>query len=292
MRDLNSAYFRGTFSERQQREADVIPVHLPSLASVCGDSGSHKGFAKDGWMVCLAGLPGHGKSISAINFACAALDAGEPVAYVSLEMSAEQLAARYYAMKTGIEVSLLEQGNFNERAFEIVSEKTNYLPPIYVPDEITSDWQHCADFIKECVEDYNVQYVILDYLQICNSGNEQNIYKAMAELMTDLRSYAVQRQICILVLSQFNRETASQYKLRPRMSGLWGGSIIEQVCDMILLLGHHAYERDNENKCARTWLLVEKNRHGSCVDIPLFQSYKDLSQREGLEDELSDWPKP
>ena len=257
MKDLNSELFKADFSDRQKREARVVPVHLPSLASVCGDSGSHKGFAKDGWMICLAGLPGHGKSVSAVNFACAALDAGEPVAYVSLEMSAEQLAARYYAMKTGIDVSLLEQGNFNERAFDIVKEKTANLPPIYVPNEVTSDWQHCADFIKECVEDYNCEFVILDYLQICNSGDEQNIYKAMAELMTDLRAYAQQQKIAILVLSQFNRETASQYKLRPRMSGLWGGSIIEQVCDLILLLGHHAYERDNENRCARTWLLVE-----------------------------------
>jgi len=291
MRDLNSALFRKEFIIKQSEPPQAITTHLPSLNSMCHDAGGQQGFGMAGWFIVLAGLPGHGKSISALNFAVAALNAGEPVAYVSLEMSAQQLAARYYAIGSDMDIGLLEQGNFNARAWKVVNEKAKALPPIYVPDTITSDWHASVDFIKEAVEEHGVKYVVLDYLQICNTGNEQDIFKAMSELTTDLRAYAVQNNLVVLVLSQFNRETANN-RLRPRMSGLWGGSIIEQVSDMVLLLGHHAYERDDENKCARTWLLVEKNRHGPCGDIPLFQSYVSLAQREGMEDELSDWPKP
>ena len=239
MRDLNSALFRKEFIIKQSEPPQAITTHLPSLNSMCHDAGGQQGFGMAGWFIVLAGLPGHGKSISALNFAVAALNAGEPVAYVSLEMAAQQLAARYYAIGSDMDIGLLEQGNFNARAWKVVNEKAKALPPIYVPDTITSDWHASVDFIKEAVEEHGVKYVVLDYLQICNTGNEQDIFKAMSELTTDLRAYAVQNNLVVLVLSQFNRETANN-RLRPRMSGLWGGSIIEQVSDMVLLLGHHA----------------------------------------------------
>ena len=182
MRDLNSALFRKEFIIKQSEPPQAITTHLPSLNSMCHDAGGQQGFGMAGWFIVLAGLPGHGKSISALNFAVAALNAGEPVAYVSLEMSAQQLAARYYAIGSDMDIGLLEQGNFNARAWKVVNEKAKALPPIYVPDTITSDWHASVDFIKEAVEEHGVKYVVLDYLQICNTGNEQDIFKAMSEL--------------------------------------------------------------------------------------------------------------
>ena len=94
------------------------------------------------------------------------------------------------------------------------------------------------------------------------------------------------------MLSQFNRTTSAEFRTRPRMTGLWGGAIIEQSSDCVLLLSHHAFERDDANQCSKTFIQVEKNRHGKVGDIPVLNSYRDLSQRQGLPDELGEWPEP
>ena len=122
------------------------------------------------------------------------------------------------------------------------------------------------------------------------SGRE--ILRAISEVTTDLRTYCANGGITALVLSQFNRATTSEFRVRPRVSGLWGGAVIEQSSDLVILLGHHAYERDEARAEARSWLLVEKNRHGPCGDIPIHYSYKTLIQRQGLANELSAWPNP
>ena len=116
--------------------------------------------------------------------------------------------------------------------------------------------------------------------------------RAISEVTTDLRTYAANNGIVALVLSQFNRQTSSEFRVRPRMTGLWGGAYIEQSSDVVMLLSHHAFERDDANQCSRTYIQVEKNRHGMVGDIPVFNSYRDLSQRQGLPDEISEWPEP
>tara|TARA_R100000808_G_scaffold5443_3_gene16602 strand:+ start:637 stop:1518 length:882 start_codon:yes stop_codon:yes gene_type:complete len=293
MIDLNEQSFQLHYHQNQLREPDAIPTHLPSLNSLMHDAGGQIGFGR-GWFVIWAGLPGLGKSISALSLACAALEAGETVAYVSLEMSQVQLASRYYSIASGLDVNHFGRGEekFNDRAWTVAQKKIESLPPIYLPDTISSDWSESVDFIKDAVETKGATFVVFDYLQLASTGTEADIMRGISAITTDLRAYTVQNDIVCVCLSQFNRETASNFSLRPRAAGLWGGAIIEQSADVIVALSHHAYERDPDSKGARLWALVLKNRHGSVGDIPIYQNFRNLQQREGLEDEISEWPKP
>jgi replicative DNA helicase len=254
------------------------------------DDGGQVGFGR-GWFLTLAGLTGHGKSITALNFCLAALRAGETVCYCSLEMSAQQIAARFYAMAGRVPVIGLERGSFDERIWS-EAQKGLALPSLLMPDEISGRWEDQVSFIRQAVEEKGATYVILDYLQLCSVGDESDIMRGISEITTDLRSYAANNGIVCLVLSQFNRTTSAEFRTRPRMTGLWGGAIIEQSSDVVMLLAHHAFERDDANQCSRTFIQVEKNRHGMVGDIPIFNSYRDLSQRQAMPDELDEWPEP
>ena len=291
MRNLNAPGFRIAFAKRQRLPPDAIPTHLPALNSLMHDDGGQIGFGR-GWFVTLAGLTGHGKSVTALNFCVAALKAGESVAYVSLEMSAQQIAARYYAIAGSVPIIGLERGSFSEQVWANAELGTTELPALWVPDTISGRWEDLVAFIREAVEERGATMVIVDYLQLASTGNEDNIMRAITEVTTDLRVYAANRGVTALVLSQFNRQTTSEFRVRPRVSGLWGGAIIEQSSDVVLLLGHHAFERDEKSGLARTWLLVEKNRHGTVGDVPILYNFKDLTQRQALPDELADWPDP
>ena len=182
---------------------------------------------------------------------------------------------------------------FNEVAWKQAQEKLRSLPPMYMPDRITSDWSDSVDFIKEAVEVNGATFVVFDYLQLASAGTESDIMRGISQMTTDLRQYTVENNIVTICLSQFNRETSgANFKMRPRASGLYGGAVIEQCADVCIALSHHAYERDVEKNGARLFACVLKNRHGGVGDIPIWQSYRDLSQREALEDEVSEWPEP
>ena len=72
MKDLNSLAFQEQFAIRQRLDPDAVPTHLPALNAMMHDDGGQQGFGR-GWFICLAGLTGHGKSITALNFSNAAL---------------------------------------------------------------------------------------------------------------------------------------------------------------------------------------------------------------------------
>jgi replicative DNA helicase len=289
MRDLNDPTFRASFARRQQQPVDAVPTHLPGLNRLCRDDGGGQGLAR-GWLVTIGANPGFGKSAMALNLAAQALDRGEPIAYVSLEMTIGQVAARYYAIKYNRPIAKLERGSFDQVAWEEIEANADQLPPLYAPDKIDGRWEDVVAFVKECHEK-GCRWMVLDYLQLVQIGDEDNINRAITNVTTDLRAWAANEGVTVVVLSQFNRTTSSEYRARPRCQGLWGGMILEASSDMVLLLDHSRYERDNDKHIARTWLIVDKNRHGPVGDLPVLWDYRTLRMREGLEDEIDDWPK-
>ena len=95
--------------EELKQPVDAIATPLPTWNQQCLDEGGGVGLAM-GWHVIVAGSTGHGKSLMALNIAAKAIEAGEVVAFLSLEMSIAQLASRLYAILTGTDIRLIEHG--------------------------------------------------------------------------------------------------------------------------------------------------------------------------------------
>ena len=284
--DLTDPLFLEAFKRRQQEPVDAVPTHLPSLNRICRDDGGGEGLAA-GWFLTLGGNPGFGKSVAALNFCAAASAHTEAIGYVSLEMSAQQLAARFYAIRSGEAIAHLERGTLQEGAWERARAAVDVLPPIYVPERISGAWGEVVEFVHECHE-LGCRYFVIDYMQLVQVGAEEQLHRAIAEITTDLRAWAANTGSVILALSQFNRQTSAEYSLQPRPQGLYGGMLLEASSDLVLLLDHSRYKRDGH--LARTWLLAAKNRHGPQGQIPILWDYKSLQMREALDDELAEWP--
>ena len=286
MRNVTSPAFWESFERRQQEPVDAVPTHLPHLNRLCRDDGGGVGFAR-GWFITAAGNPGFGKSALALNLASAALKHGEPVGYISLEMTAGQIAARFYAIHSGVEIRHLERGGFDSNAFEQAKANMQNLPDLHVPDGIMGDWEDVVAFVHECHEK-GARWFVLDYLQLVQTGADENINRAITEITTDLRAWAANEGTTVVALSQFNRVTSAEYKLRPRAQGMWGGMMLEASSDLVLLLDHSRYARDGH--IARTFLIVDKNRHGPVAEIPVLWDYRTLRMREAQPDETDEWP--
>jgi len=295
MRDITSLEYREKFAATQQLPTAAIPTMLPTLNKLIRDEGGGEGLAP-GYVLVVGANPGYAKTLIGLNLAASALSHGQPVGYVSLEMSTNQIASRYYAIQSGLPVASIERGSFNPRIWDKVQSTVQVMPPLYAPDEVSSRWEDVVSFVKETHDDHGVKYYVLDYIQLCAIGDTESINKAISNVTTDLRAWAVNNNAVMVILSQFNRQSSSDYQTRPRSQSLWGGMILEASADIVALVNHAAFKREHSSNGAGralTYLCIDKNRHGAAqVDIPIEISFSNLRIREGLDDELSDWPDP
>ncbi len=287
-----SPEYRSEFRFSQKRPIHALPTFLPGLNRICGGDGGRIGLAR-GWFVVIAGNPGFGKSLLSLLLARDAIAAGEKTAFMSLEMAHGQLASRIFALASGEPVASVEKGSFSDEAFdriEMILDEKFAGGELYTNRRLLSS---LAGLMTEMHEglDEGVTVFVVDYLQLVSIGDEESINRIVTETVTTLRQFAVKHNVLVIVLSQFNRTTSSNYADTPHIQGCHGGMIIEACADVALLLDHSRYKKDPlDTHLARTFLIVDKNRHGARAALPIIWDYKHLSCREGMDDEFRDWP--
>lgn len=280
------------WEERQRAPVEAWSTGLPMLDRLCGDDGGRMGLAR-GWFVTLGGNPGHGKSLLALNMAAAFLKQSADVVFLTLEMSPEQLATRAYSIALERSVRELERGpdfrpgDLHNRIQRFGLE--NDLATMLVNDEVLGSIDEVMGHLHGAADE-GVRIVIVDYLQLIGVGSEDSLYQQVAEIAMAMRKFAHQRKVLTIGLSQYNRRTSADTQ-RPTAQSLHGGMSLEANSDMVLLLDHSRYKRDDMHKhIARTWLIVGKNRHGPQMDVPIQWDYRSLTVSEGMPHEEKLWP--
>jgi replicative DNA helicase len=276
LKNILAEDYMDEFVHRQKQPINAVPTHLPTLNKICRDDGGSRGIAK-GWFVTVGGNPGHGKSAFALNLCSSALEEGEQIGYISLEMSSQQLATRLYSIHTGTEIRLLERGGFDDTAWGATKMKLQDLPAVWVPENVLSTWKDVVEFVKNCHSE-GVTWFCLDYLQLVQRGTEAQLNEAIGAITSELRAWGVNNKSTIVCLSQFNRVTSTNYDETPRPSGLYGGMLLEASSDVCVLLDHSKYKR--KLNYATTEISIGKNRHGPTLSIPVEWDYKNLTMRE------------
>ena len=288
------------FERRQLAPVEAVATPFGIWNRHCRDDGGGKGIAR-GWSITVGGNPGHGKSLLALNLAAHAMRAGEKVGFVSLEMAPEQLSARLYAILTGTPVEAVEKGSFSSGSFARLRAQlmamlatagdgtalpdflVNEDPLVGVPSVLAA-----MDVMRE----EGCGFLVVDYLQLVGGGDEESLYRQVSEVANAMRTFARQHRVTVVGLSQYNRRTSADYTQSPRAQSLHGGMPLEASSDQVVLLDHSRFERDALHPhLARTWLLLDKNRHGGTGAIPLEWDHRTLQVREGRDDEEHEWPK-
>tara|TARA_R110000824_G_scaffold100098_2_gene237985 strand:- start:12869 stop:13744 length:876 start_codon:yes stop_codon:yes gene_type:complete len=291
MKDLTGSAYQDEFGAIQQMPTKAVSTGWKSIDSCIRDEAGGKGLAP-GHMAIVAANPGYGKSIMATNMAYHALQHG-PVAYCSLEMSVNQMMSRFMAIASGYPVAKLERGTFSPKTYEMAREKVAGLPPLYCPEKVSTTYEDTVDFIREC-HDLGCSWFVLDYVQLCAIGGSEQVTRAVEMVIQDLRAFCVNEGVTGVILSQWNRQTSSDYDTPvPRAQGLWGSMTLEASADCILAIPHARFERSDDHMIARTYIECLKNRHGpSGISVPIEMDFGTLRVREvDLAEEPFDWPK-
>lgn len=264
---------------------EAVPTPYPSWNERCGDGGGGIGLAR-GWHLTVAGNTGQGKSLVALNLGMAAVQAGESVCFVSLEMTQSQLATRFMAMVTGRPVYRLEQGkSFDinahiaaEHALQDIFDATGGV--MRVNRNNLSDLDKITEAILHEWEFHGCRYVIVDYMQLAYVNQAKNDLDRITAVSSAIRRLAAEQKIITVGLSQFNRETSKDKERPPAPQGLMGGSALENDSHQVLLLNHASFQKDEETRTARTELMLAKNRHGGQVNIPILMDFQTLRVKE------------
>lgn len=274
---------------------DYIPTPLPGWNRQCRDEGGGMGLAR-GWNVIVGGATGRGKSLLALNIAAHAVKLGVNVGIISLEMSITQIKTRFYSILTDVPVRKLERGkDFDPSAGDDVILRLRRMRETFGAGRLDVNMNTIwgMDDVLKLMTHYVIEskctLIIVDYLQLVTSGDERDLIKEVTKISHHMSAFAKRHRIVVLGLSQLNRATSTNRDVPPTPQGLIGASSLENDADQVILLDHSRYYNDL-GKLARTWLITGKNRHGPEGELPILWDFKTLTIREGLEDEVNDWP--
>ena len=258
---------------------DAIPTHLPQWNRACRDEGGGIGLAP-GWFVVMAGKPGAGKTLMAINLLIAAMRANTMCCVLSYEMSKSQMLTRALAIATGAGIHRLERGpgydaqTFRE-AIDVWDKDGLHYKMLLAerPERTISVMQtHLLD-----AANYGCRLLIVDYTQLVGRTEHPAIFERVQAVSGVLQQTAFETRCTVIGLSQFNRTTLANRKDEPGTEGLKGGSLDEDA-DQVVMLDYS--DAQKQLTSLTTNFIVGKNRHGPAPTIPIIFDYQTLRVRE------------
>jgi replicative DNA helicase len=201
-------------------------------------------------LIILAGRPGMGKTSLATNIAfnCAEkhlewqreggeFNYGAPVAFFSLEMSADQLATRILAEQAEISSESLRSGKLSREDFQKLSFASQRLAelPLYIDDTPALTIAALRTRARRMKRRHDIGLIIVDYLQLLQGSGRANDNRVneISEISRGLKTLAKELQVPVIALSQLSRAVESREDKRPQLSDLRESGSIEQDADMV-----------------------------------------------------------
>jgi len=218
-------------------------------------------------LIILAARPGMGKTTIALNIlANVAKVTRKTVAFFSLEMSREQLAARLLSCESAVDNNKLTTGRLDQEDWEKIAIASSALSQtdIRVSDNPTIS---VTEMNALCRRLDNLGLIVVDYLQLMtradkDSRSAENRVNVVAEISRALKIMAKDLNVPVICLSQLSRASESRTDKRPLLSDLRESGAIEQDADQVIMLYRDDYYNPNtaeQNVCE---CIVAKNRHG------------------------------
>ncbi len=242
-------------------------------------------------LLILAGRPSMGKTSLATNIAFNIAkvhrrgrlpDGGEGsveggvVGFFSLEMSAEQLAARILSEASEIPSEQIRRGDMTEGEFRRFVEAAKSLEscPLYIDDTPALPISQVAARARRLKRTHGLDVLIIDYLQLLKgTSKNDNRVQEVSEITQGLKAIAKELNIPVIALSQLSRQVESREDKRPQLSDLRESGSIEQDADVVMFVYRDEYYKEREkpgdhelDKMAQ-WQSVMEQVHGKAEVI-------------------------
>ena len=256
-------------------------------------------------LLILAGRPSMGKTALATNIAFNVAKAykrgrrpdgsegtvdGGVVGFFSLEMSAEQLAARVLSEASEVPSEQIRRGDMTEAEFRrfVEAAKTLEACPLYIDDTPAIPISQLAARARRLKRTHGLDLLVIDYLQLVRPATARDSrVNEVTEITQGLKAIAKELDIPVLALSQLSRQVENREDKRPQLSDLRESGSIEQDADVVMFVYREEYYKEREKpgdhdlEAMAKWqaameqvhgkaeLVIGKQRHGPIGTVDL-----------------------
>jgi len=256
-------------------------------------------------LLILAGRPSMGKTALATNIAFNIAKAykrgtlpdssegainGGVVGFFSLEMSAEQLAARILSEASEVPSEQIRRGDMTEAEFRRFVEAAKALEacPLYIDDTPALPISQLAARARRLKRMYGLDVLVVDYLQLVRPATAKDSrVNEVSEITQGLKAIAKELDIPVVALSQLSRQVENREDKRPQLSDLRESGSIEQDADVVMFVFREEYyaerEKPSDDKLdamaewqarmdrlhGRAEVVIGKQRHGPIGNVEL-----------------------
>jgi replicative DNA helicase len=189
-------------------------------------------------LTVLAADTSMGKSVLALQVFINASKNKHKCAYLTLEMTKQEMTIRALQLLTGIPFYKIRSMNVTSQEFQQLSDATEYYEKLEC--EIADKNVTIHEIIKttrRLKEENNIDLIVIDHLHFITS-TRKNENKAI-EIDTyakELKAMAKDLDISVLLLSHINRSSMSQVDRRPGLKDLKDSSGIAQHADNVFFI--------------------------------------------------------
>ena len=256
-------------------------------------------------LIILAGRPSMGKTSLATNIAyniaksfqkrdnpdgsSETLDGGI-VGFYSLEMSAEQLAARILSETAEIPSEQIRRGDMTENEFRrfVEAAKSIESSPLYIDDTPALTIAQLASRARRLKRTNGLDALIIDYLQLVRApSSRESRVNEISEITQGLKALEKEVNIPVIALSQLSRQVENREDKSPQLADLRESGSIEQDADVVLFVYREEYYKEREKPSdhdlekmavwqeemdrlhGRAELILGKQRHGPIGTVEL-----------------------
>lgn len=243
----------------------------------------HTGGFQRGDLIVLAARPGMGKTSLITACAVNVAKRGDATAIFSLEMPAQQLAARMLCTEAGLSVLKTRTGRLDKGTdLRDALEACHTLKSldIYVDDaargrptvaDICARSRRLAAQLAR--KGRRIGLILVDYIQIVKLRDDlvkQRHELAVGEVSTELKSLAKELDTTVIGVAQLNRGVESRQDKRPGMSDLRDSGQIEQDADIIAMMYRDEYYNPATREPGIVEVIIEKQRNGPTGTVKLW----------------------
>jgi replicative DNA helicase len=256
-------------------------------------------------LLILAGRPSMGKTSLATNVAFNIAKAyrrgrrpdgsegaveGGCVGFFSLEMSAEQLAARVLSEASEVPSEQIRRGDMTEAEFRRFVEAAKQLEscPLYIDDTPALPISQLAARARRLKRTHGLDALFVDYLQLVRPASAKDSrVNEVSEITQGLKAIAKELDIPVVALSQLSRQVEQREDKRPQLSDLRESGSIEQDADVVMFVFREEYYKEREKpaddnleamakwqetmeRChGKAEVIIGKQRHGPIGTVEL-----------------------
>jgi replicative DNA helicase len=276
----SSRQSNGAFTNLQDTASEVLEeieaaiesgVELSGLKTgIGGLDRLTTGFYPEQFIV-VAARPSVGKSVLLSNIAQNVAYKTGPVGFISLEMTAKEIAQRTVARLSKVPLTSIRIGKMTPEELTKVQQAVAMLRkwPLFVRDSAVSTMAEIRAQARRLHRQEKIVILFVDYLQLTSapSNSQANRQEQVAEISRGLKTLAKELKIPIVAASQLSRK--AEERERPILSDLRESGAIEQDADTVIFLHREDLYNASAKNAGDAEAIIAKARMGETGTVKL-----------------------